>query len=285
MPRSSVVVRRASGARRREPARGAAGARFFRSFGRGDVILCLLSGGASSLLAAPRRGVTLAQKRRAVRELARARSADRRAQSSADEALVDQGRAPRKGDGGEARDAVLSDVPGDRASLVGSGPTVRGRRGRSRARRRLQPLRARRRGARGAASRARRRARAAAARGRGGGAGRRLARRARGAAPGRVGLLGGRRDDRRARGRPRRRPRRTDASSSPCRPRSELEGDRCDLAAGRGLGRPGRQLGSGRSLRRRYDAARACGARGSIPAPPRRGTTRDGSSRRSGISS
>src|SRR6185436_4221145 len=45
--------------------------RFFRSFGREDTILCLLSGGASSLLAVPREGLTLAQKRRRIRELAR----------------------------------------------------------------------------------------------------------------------------------------------------------------------------------------------------------------------
>ena len=45
--------------------------RFFRSFGAGDVVLCLVSGGASSLLALPRAGVTLAEKRRAVRELSR----------------------------------------------------------------------------------------------------------------------------------------------------------------------------------------------------------------------
>ncbi|HWZ85210.1 MAG TPA: DUF4147 domain-containing protein, partial [Thermoanaerobaculia bacterium] len=42
--------------------------RFFQGFGAADVILCLVSGGASSLIALPRRGVTLAEKRRAVRE-------------------------------------------------------------------------------------------------------------------------------------------------------------------------------------------------------------------------
>src|SRR5438477_5625333 len=45
--------------------------RFFASFGTGDLILCLVSGGASSLLALPREGLTLEQKRRAVADLAR----------------------------------------------------------------------------------------------------------------------------------------------------------------------------------------------------------------------
>ncbi len=102
--------------------------RFFRGFEDGDLVLCLVSGGASSLLALPRAGVTLAQKRRAVRELAR---------SGAGIAELNRLRtalsAVKGGRLGRATRAslvtlVLSDVPGDRASLVGSGPTVRGRR-------------------------------------------------------------------------------------------------------------------------------------------------------------
>jgi glycerate-2-kinase len=103
--------------------------RFFCHFGREDAILCLVSGGASSLLAAPRPGLTLAQKRRAVGELAR---------SGASIAAINRLRTKLssiKGGGlGRATPArlvtlVLSDVPGDRAALVGSGPTIRGRRG------------------------------------------------------------------------------------------------------------------------------------------------------------
>src|SRR6202162_4504646 len=45
---------------------------FFAGFGPEDVILCLISGGTSSLLAMPRAGLTLAAKRRAVRRLMRA---------------------------------------------------------------------------------------------------------------------------------------------------------------------------------------------------------------------
>jgi glycerate-2-kinase len=102
---------------------------FFRSFGRGDAILCLVSGGTSSLLAAPRPGLTLAQKRRAVTELARSGAS-----------ITELNRLRKKlsaikgGRLGRATDAtlvtlVLSDVPGDRPSLVGSGPTIRRRRG------------------------------------------------------------------------------------------------------------------------------------------------------------
>ena len=103
--------------------------RFFRSFGREDTILCLLSGGASSLLAVPREGVTLAQKRRLVRQLAR-----RGAPIDALNRLRTKLSAIKGGRLGRSTAArlvtlVLSDVPGDRAALVGSGPTIRGRRG------------------------------------------------------------------------------------------------------------------------------------------------------------
>ncbi|MGH9367268.1 MAG: glycerate kinase type-2 family protein [Thermoanaerobaculia bacterium] len=103
--------------------------RFFSSFGAQDVLLCLVSGGASSLLCLPRRGVGLSEKRRAVGKLVR---------SGAPIAEVNRLRtslsAVKGGRLGRATRArlvtlVVSDVPGDRPSLVGSGPTVRGRRG------------------------------------------------------------------------------------------------------------------------------------------------------------
>jgi len=102
---------------------------FFRGFGRGDVILCLVSGGASSLLALPRPGVTLAQKRRAVR-----RSAESGASILALNRLRTALSAVKGGKLGRQTRArlvtlVLSDVPGDRVASVGSGPTVRRARG------------------------------------------------------------------------------------------------------------------------------------------------------------
>ena len=102
---------------------------FFSSFGPEDVILCLVSGGTSSLLALPRRGVTLSQKRRAVARLA-----------SSGASILELNRlrtrlsAIKGGRLGASTPAklvtlVLSDVPGEGAAVVGSGPTIRARRG------------------------------------------------------------------------------------------------------------------------------------------------------------
>ena len=100
---------------------------YFGSFGRDDLLLCLISGGTSSLLALPRPGITLAEKRRAVR---------RRMRSGASIVEINRLRkrlsAVKGGKLGRRTRAklvtlVLSDVPGDDPGLVGSGPTVRGR--------------------------------------------------------------------------------------------------------------------------------------------------------------
>jgi glycerate 2-kinase len=106
-----------------------AAVRFFSGFGRGDVVLCLLSGGASSLLCLPRPGLSLAQKKRAVARLVRSGAPIREVNR-----LRTSLSAVKGGKLGRATEArlvtlVLSDVRGDRPSLVGSGPTVRGRRG------------------------------------------------------------------------------------------------------------------------------------------------------------
>ncbi len=103
--------------------------RFFGTFGEGDVILCLVSGGASSLVCLPRKGLTLAAKRRAVSALAESGAsilALNRLRTS-----LSAVKGGRLGRATRARlvTLVLSDVPGDRAAAVGSGPTVRGRRG------------------------------------------------------------------------------------------------------------------------------------------------------------
>jgi hydroxypyruvate reductase len=103
--------------------------KFFRGFDRQDLILCLISGGASSLLCLPRKGISLSEKRRCVKGLmndgASIVEINRlRTRLSA----VKGGRLGRET---KARlvTLVLSDVPGDRPALVGSGPTIRGRRG------------------------------------------------------------------------------------------------------------------------------------------------------------
>jgi glycerate 2-kinase len=102
---------------------------FFRGFSGEDTIVVLVSGGASSLLCLPKPGISLAAKRSRVRELAR---------SGASIAELNRLRtrlsAVKGGRLGRATRAglvtlVLSDVPGDDPAMVGSGPTIRGRRG------------------------------------------------------------------------------------------------------------------------------------------------------------
>ena len=102
---------------------------FFSTFGTRDLVLCLVSGGASSLLCLPRAGVTLAAKKRAVARLARTGAPIEELNRLRTSLSAIKG--GRLGRHTQARlvTLVLSDVPGDRASLVGSGPTVRGRRG------------------------------------------------------------------------------------------------------------------------------------------------------------
>jgi glycerate 2-kinase len=100
--------------------------RFFAGFSSDDAIVCLISGGASSLLTLPRPGMTLAEKRRRVRALVRAGAPIGEVNRLRTELSAVKG--GRLGAATRARlvTLVLSDVPGDRASLVGSGPTIRG---------------------------------------------------------------------------------------------------------------------------------------------------------------
>lgn len=100
--------------------------RFFEAFGAGDAILCLVSGGTSALLCLPRPGVTLAEKKRRVRRVARSGASIvelNRVRTSL--SAVKGGRLGRRT---RARLVTLaiSDVPGDRPEVIGSGPTIRG---------------------------------------------------------------------------------------------------------------------------------------------------------------
>lgn len=103
--------------------------RFFASFAEGDLVLCLMSGGASSLLTLPRAGVSLSEKRRRVDALVRAGAPI--GEVNRLRTALSTVKGGRLGAATRARviTLVLSDVPGDRASLVGSGPTIRNRRG------------------------------------------------------------------------------------------------------------------------------------------------------------
>lgn len=102
---------------------------FFSRFGKGDAILCLISGGTSALLCLPRPGLTLTEKRRRIALLSR-RGAPI-AEVNRLRASLSSVKGGRLGRATSARlvTLVLSDVPGDRPALVGSGPTVRRRRG------------------------------------------------------------------------------------------------------------------------------------------------------------
>ncbi|MDQ6894827.1 MAG: DUF4147 domain-containing protein, partial [Acidobacteriota bacterium] len=103
--------------------------RFFEAFGPRDLILCLVSGGTSSLLCLPKPGLTLSTKRRRIREavLRGAPIAElNRLRTSL--SAVKGGRLGRRTRASLVT-LVLSDVAGDRPKTVGSGPTIRDRRG------------------------------------------------------------------------------------------------------------------------------------------------------------
>ena len=106
-----------------------AAVQFLSEFGRNDVVLCLVSGGTSSLLCLPSRGVTLAQKKRAVGRLVRSGAPIREVNRLRTSLSAIKGGKLGRMTAARVVTLVLSDVAGDRPSLVGSGPTVRGRRG------------------------------------------------------------------------------------------------------------------------------------------------------------
>jgi len=90
-----------------------------------DLVLCLLSGGGSAVLALPVPGLTLAEKQRVIRALLR---------SGADIAEINAVRRALSAiKGGKLANAVgdaelvtlaISDVPGDDPAVIASGPTV-----------------------------------------------------------------------------------------------------------------------------------------------------------------
>ena len=90
-----------------------------------DTVLCLLSGGGSSLLCAPAPGITLEQKRARTAELLRSGAAiheinaERRAMSAVKGGKLGAACAPAS-----VITLIISDVPGNDPSVVASGPTV-----------------------------------------------------------------------------------------------------------------------------------------------------------------
>lgn len=90
----------------------------------GERLLVLLSGGASSLLAAPAEGVSLAEKRDTTRALMRAGSDIHALNTVRKHVSAIKGGRLAAACGGECLALVLSDVVGDDPGVIASGPTV-----------------------------------------------------------------------------------------------------------------------------------------------------------------
>jgi glycerate-2-kinase len=102
---------------------------FFASFGPRDAILCLVSGGTSSLLCLPRTGLTLGDKKRRVARLVRSGAGILEVNRLRTSLSAVKGGGLGRGTRARLVTLVLSDVPADLPSAVGSGPTIRGRAG------------------------------------------------------------------------------------------------------------------------------------------------------------
>ena len=95
-----------------------------RAVPRGERLLVLLSGGASSLMAVPASGITLEEKRRATAVLLKS-GADIYALNTVRKHLsAIKGGRLAVATQGECRTLAISDVVGDDLSFIGSGPTV-----------------------------------------------------------------------------------------------------------------------------------------------------------------
>jgi glycerate 2-kinase len=93
--------------------------------GPDDLVLCLISGGASALLALPAEGVTLADKQ-AVNRALLASGADIAAMNTVRKHLsaIKGGRLAAAAWPAQTLTLAISDVPGDSPTVIGSGPTV-----------------------------------------------------------------------------------------------------------------------------------------------------------------
>jgi hydroxypyruvate reductase len=90
-----------------------------------DLVLCLISGGGSALLAAPLPGVTLADKQAINRALLRSGAAIEEMNCVRKHlSAVKGGRLARAAAPARLVTLVISDVPGDDPSVIASGPTV-----------------------------------------------------------------------------------------------------------------------------------------------------------------
>ena len=96
-----------------------------RGLGPDDLVLCLMSGGASALLALPAEGLTLDDKRAVTRELLRS-GANITEMNCLRKHLsaIKGGRLAAAAVPARVVTLAISDVPGDDPAVIGSGPTV-----------------------------------------------------------------------------------------------------------------------------------------------------------------
>jgi len=96
-----------------------------RSLGENDVMLCLISGGGSALLAAPAEGLTLEDKQEVNRALLRSGANISEMNCVRKHlSLVKGGRLAAAAAPARVVSLLISDVPGDDPSVIASGPTV-----------------------------------------------------------------------------------------------------------------------------------------------------------------
>ena len=96
-----------------------------RSAGADDTVLCLLSGGASALWAAPVAGVSLAGKQELTRALLRAGARISEINCVRKHlSAIKGGRLAAAAHPARLLTLAISDVPGDDPAVIGSGPTV-----------------------------------------------------------------------------------------------------------------------------------------------------------------
>ncbi|GAB3440643.1 glycerate kinase type-2 family protein [Insolitispirillum peregrinum] len=96
-----------------------------RSLTADDLLLCLMSGGGSALMAAPASGLTLADKQAVTRDLLRCGATINEINCVRKHlSAIKGGRLAMAAAPAQVVTLMISDVPGDDPSVIGSGPTV-----------------------------------------------------------------------------------------------------------------------------------------------------------------
>ncbi len=127
VPTSHIAVREAGHPVPDEASQAAAerALRLAASAGPDDLVLVLLSGGASAIWAAPAAGITLAEKQAVTRALLRSgRRIHEMNGVRKHLSRIKGGRLAAAARGARLLTLAISDVPGDDPAVIGSGPTV-----------------------------------------------------------------------------------------------------------------------------------------------------------------